>query len=80
MTSLDIVRYEGVTCKTDAVVVEGAVIQFLSVYGAPQQTKGIFSASRGVETRSDRRGSFIHAPRRPCATRASAWDTRSPTG
>jgi hypothetical protein len=46
MTSPDIlqVRYEGVVCKTDAVVVEGAAIQFLSIYGAPQQTKGIFSA------------------------------------
>jgi hypothetical protein len=46
MTSPDIlqVRYEGVVCKADAVVVEGAAIQFLSIYGAPQQTKGIFSA------------------------------------
>jgi hypothetical protein len=46
MTSPDIrqVRYEGVVCKTDAAVVEADTIQFLSVYGAPQQTKGIFSA------------------------------------
>jgi hypothetical protein len=45
MTSPDIVRYEGVSCGTDAVLVEGEdTIQFLSIYGAPQQTKGIFSA------------------------------------
>ena len=46
MTSPEIahVRYEGISCKADAVVVEGAAIQFLSIYGAPQQTKGIFSA------------------------------------
>ena len=44
----DIVKvcYEGVTCKADAGVADGGdySIQFLSIYGAPQQTKAIFSA------------------------------------
>jgi hypothetical protein len=53
MTSHEIVevRYEGVICKTDAAITEGRAVQFLSIYGAPQQTKALFSAlaaSRGI--------------------------------
>ena len=41
------VEYEGVVCKSDAGVYSdgyGNELHFLSVYGAPQQTKGVFSA------------------------------------
>ncbi len=41
------VEYEGVVCKSDAGVygdVYENEIHFLSIYGAPQQTKGVFSA------------------------------------
>jgi len=41
------VEYEGVVCKTEAGVYEQGYeneLHFLSIYGAPQQTKAIFSA------------------------------------
>ena len=41
------VEYEGVVCKSDACVYGDGYeneIHFLSIYGAPQQTKGVFSA------------------------------------
>jgi hypothetical protein len=51
MTSSDhvilTVEHEGVVCKSDAGVYSAGhqnEIHFLSIYGAPQQTKGIFSA------------------------------------
>ncbi len=51
MTSSDhvilTVAHEGVVCKSDAGVYSAGYdneLHFLSIYGAPQQTKGIFSA------------------------------------
>ncbi len=50
MTSRDIVtiEHEGVVCKSDAALYEEGydihTIHFLSIYGAPQQTKALFSA------------------------------------
>ncbi len=51
MTSSDhvivTVEHEGVVCKSDAGVYSAGYdneLHFLSIYGAPQQTKGIFSA------------------------------------
>ncbi|OPY69941.1 MAG: hypothetical protein A4E57_00819 [Syntrophorhabdaceae bacterium PtaU1.Bin034] len=51
MTSSDhvilTVEHEGVVCKSDAGVYNAGYekeLHFLSIYGAPQQTKGIFSA------------------------------------
>jgi hypothetical protein len=51
MTSSDdvilTVEHQGVVCKSDAGVYSAGYqneIHFLSIYGAPQQTKGIFSA------------------------------------
>ena len=41
------VEYEGVVCKTEAGVYEQGYeneLHFLSIYGAPQQTKAVFSA------------------------------------
>ena len=51
MTSSDpvilTVEYEGVACKSDAGVYGDGYeneLHFLSIYGAPQQTKAVFSA------------------------------------
>ena len=46
------VEYEGVVCKSDAGVYGDGYqneIHFLSIYGAPQQTKAVFSALAGCK-------------------------------
>ncbi len=46
-STLCTVEHEGVSCKSDAGLYReryGKELQFLSIYGAPQQTKAIFSA------------------------------------
>jgi hypothetical protein len=56
-TAITEVAFEGVMCQADAVVVMNHEIQFLSIYGAAQQTKALFSAlagSRFVEVAGNR--------------------------